>query len=45
MSMDFDKIKVEERDHKMLFLNKAKQECYDVFDMTQQELKEIMRDE
>lgn len=45
MSMDFDKIKVEERDHKMLFLNNAKQECYDVFDMTQQELKEIMRDE
>lgn len=45
MSMDFDKIKVEEKDEKMLFLDKAKNECCDVFGMTQQELKEIMRDE
>lgn len=45
MPVNFNAIMEEERDLDMLFLDKAKSECYDVFNMKQEDFAQIMKDE
>ena len=45
MPVNFNAIKVEENDSDMLLLDKAKSECYDVFNMKREDFAQIMKDE
>ena len=45
MPVNFNAIMEEERDLDMLFLDKAKSECYDVFNMKQEDFAHLRQTE